>query len=92
MVDYMDMRKVEKVLKCLTHTGRPDIGGWNKRQVIGIKNGKLHCFESASHAAKILGIQRRNIASCCAGKRKHCGGIQWFFESDIDKWIVKINS
>lgn len=88
----MDMRKAKRVLKNMVHIGRPDIGGWNRKAVIGIKNGQLTYYSSAQVAGKILGIQRRNISHCCSGKRKHCGGIQWFFESDIDKWINLIKS
>jgi hypothetical protein len=86
--DYMDMRKARKVKRIgmMNLRGRSDIGGWNKRQVIGIKNGQFFVFESATKAAKILEIERRNISHCCKGKRKHCGGFRWFFEKDYHLW------
>jgi hypothetical protein len=93
--DYLDMRKAKRIkriaiknLKC-----NPNIGGWNKKQVIGIKENRIiGVFESATKAAERLKIQRRNIAHCCAGKRNKCGGIRWFFESDYDKWIIYLQS
>lgn len=86
--DYMDMRKARKVKRIgmLNLRGRSDIGGWNKKQVIGIKNGRFSVFESATKAANLLQIERRNISHCCEGKRKHCGGVRWFFEKDYHLW------
>ena len=87
--DYMDMRKAERIkhIGLQNLHGRKDLGGWNKKRVIGIKNGQLlSCYESATKAAKLMRLQRRNISACCEGKRKKCGGIYWFFEADYHKW------
>lgn len=87
--EWMDGRKQKRVKRNLSlkRNGRKDIGGWNKKQVIGIKEGRIFgVFPSAQHAAKKLNIQRRNICHCCNGKRKKAGGVNWFFESDFEKW------
>ena len=88
--DYMDMRKARKIKRIGKQNlrGRLDIGGKNKKQVIGIKDGKIiGVFESATKAAEILGLIRRNISHCCNGKRNRCGKIQWFLESENSKWF-----
>lgn len=92
-IDYMDMRKAKRVIRIGMQNlrVRHDIGGWNKKSVIGIKNGRFSVFESATKAARLLNLQRRNISSCCASKRKHCGGIAWFFEKDYERWKTLIN-
>lgn len=89
--DYMDMRKAPKIKRIALKNLRPrlDIGGQNKRQVIGIKEGKIiGVWESAVKASEKLKLQRRNIAHCCQAKRKHCGGIRWFYEADVQRWIT----
>ena len=89
--DYMDMRKAKRIKKnLLLGRGRIDIGGWNKKKVVGVKDGKWAVFESATKASEKLGLERRNINHCCNGKRKRCGGIMWFFESS-NEWIKLIN-
>lgn len=88
--DYMDMRKAKRVKRIGMQNlkGNPNIGGWNKKQVIGIKENRIiGVFESATKAAERTKLIRRNISHCCEGKRKHCGGIRWFFEADIERWI-----
>ena len=88
--EYMDMRKAKRIIRIAkqNHKGRADIGGHNKRQVIGIKDGVIiGVFESATKAAQRTGLIRRNISHCCQGHRKRCGKIMWFFEDEIDKWI-----
>lgn len=92
--DYMDMRKAKRIKRIGMMNLRPrmDIGGQNKRMVIGIKDGRIiGPFESAVKAAEKTKLIRRNIAHCCEGKRKHCGGIRWFYEADVQKWIVYVN-
>lgn len=87
MAEWMDGRKIKRVLKGLQRIGRKDIGGQNKRKIIGIKYGKIVCFfESSREAMRDTGINDRNIRHCCAGKRKKAGGIYWFFESDFYRW------
>lgn len=42
--------------------------------------GKLvRAFRSALEAGAELGINRKNISSCCLNKRKHAGGYAWRF-------------
>lgn len=88
--DYMDMRKAKRVKRIGMQNLRPryDIGGQNKRQVIGIKDGIIvGVFESAVKAAAKTKLIRRNITHCCQGKRHHCGGIRWFYEADLHRWL-----
>ena len=90
--DYMDMRhalRVKKNLELGRIKGNPCIAGWNRRRVIGIRDGKTCVYESSSEAGRMLGIQSRNISHCCNGKRKHAGGIRWFF-FDSDDWVYLI--
>lgn len=61
--------------------------GWGKKAVVAVNDKGIHRYcESISKAAQILGLQRRNISSCCHGKREKCGGYRWFFYDD-DRWI-----
>jgi hypothetical protein len=46
-------------------------------------------FESSEDAARKMGLIARNIRHCCTGKRKYCGGIQWFY-FEGDEWIYLI--
>ena len=88
--DYMDMRKAKRIKRIAKKNLKYNynIGGWNKKKVIGIKDGKIiGVFNSAHDAAKRLGLIRRNISHCCRGERNHCGGIRWFFESEINLWV-----
>jgi len=87
--DYMDMRKARRIKKNLElgRKGNPNIGGQNKREVVGIKDGKIYgVFESSTEAGKKLGLCSRNIRHCCEGKRAKCGGVHWFHTSNIDSW------
>lgn len=76
MAEWMDGRKIRKVMKYLEigrKMGNPSLSGSNRRSVVGIKDGKLFPFESINEAAEILkskGIKicARNISSVCAGK------------------------
>ena len=104
MSEWMDGRKKRKVLKCLEigrKLGNKNLPGLNRKQIVGIKEGKLIPFDSASTAAKILKskgvkINSRNICSVCNEKvqrfgkyqyiRKRAGGYQWFFADDINKY------
>lgn len=64
----------------------PAVRGWNKRAVVAINEKGEHRYcESATKAAEILGLIRRNITSCCQKKRKKCGGLYWFYY-DSDEW------
>ena len=73
----MDGRKHNKVRKNLLHNGRPDIGGWNKKHIIAMKDEKEYWFESATAAANALNLIRRNVSHVANGQRNHCGG--WKF-------------
>lgn len=84
--EWLPAESRAKSLLNLVHKGR-NIGGWNKKAVIGItRSGGLVRFQSSREAGLAFGIQDRNIRSVCNGKRKTCGGIRWFYE-DSKKWI-----
>jgi hypothetical protein len=102
--DYMDMRKANRIKKNLEigrHLGNKHLPGANRKEIVGIKDGKLIAFDSAVNAAKILKargirISQRNINSVCHKKlvvngkytyqRKRAGGYQWFFSEDIESY------
>lgn len=88
--DFMPEEHREKILKNLVRTGRADIGGWNKKPIIGVKNGKFYPFSSSFEASSKLNITARNIRKCANGERKTAGGIHWFFETD-KRWIEELN-
>jgi len=78
MKEWMDGRKIRKVLKCLElgrKQGNKQLAGSNQKMVVGIKDGKLTAFKSATDAAKILKakgvkINRRNINTVCHEKEQ----------------------
>jgi len=82
--EYMSPESIERLrLGHKNLKGRSDFGGWNKKKVIGIRNGVvIGIFASAAEAGRRLKLQRRNISHCCCGERQTCGGIMWFFVSD----------
>lgn len=97
MKDWMDGRKIKKVMKCLEIgrvKGNATMAGANKKQIIGIKDGKLIAFNCAANAetalrAKGIKVNRRNINKVCNGDdkhRKHAGGYRWFFANEVDKY------
>lgn len=88
--EWMDGRKCKKVLNNLQRVGNPNLAGWNARKVVGLKDGKFRIFKSCSDAGRQLGIQQRNINSCCNKKRKTAGGFLWYFEDD-NEWIKEHN-
>jgi hypothetical protein len=82
--EWLDGRKKRKILKNLTHVGRPDIGGWNEKQVVGISiDGKACVFESSKDVERKLGIESRNVRGCCEGKRNLAGGLFFMW---ADNW------
>jgi len=92
--DYLPkdkIRKMKKQILSLSGKGRKDIGGWNKKAVVAIKNGEFYgYFESCVNAADRLKVQRRNVSHVANGKRKHCGGFEFYFESEFEKWNNRI--
>ena len=42
-------------------------------------------YESAREAARVLGIARHSITSCCTGKRKSAGGFVWRYATNVNK-------
>lgn len=87
--DYIDMRKAKRIIRIAKQNlkCRSDIGGCNKKKIVGIKDGKfIGVFESSNDAERKLGIQARNIRSVCNCKRNHAGGIKWFYEKNIEQW------
>jgi hypothetical protein len=88
--EWMPKRAQKKILKNLEKVrpkgGNPNLPGANRRKVVCINaDGEWVTYKSATAAAEILSLQRRNICSCCQGKRKHCGGYRWFYWDD-DSW------
>ena len=71
--------------------GRMDIGGWNARKVIMIReDGRWFVFPSASEAGRKTGIQDTNIRKTCRKERRTAGGFRWFYEDD-NEWLEIIN-
>ena len=88
--EWMPKDKQKKILRNLDKVrpkgGNPDLPGSNRRKVVCInKDGEWVTYKSATTAAEILSLQRRNICHCCQGKRKRCGGYRWFYFAD-DSW------
>jgi hypothetical protein len=90
----------KKILANLTDEGRK-LGAKASKpllciKIVGILNGEfMGMFESASDAqrkmAKIgIKVCHENIRNCCKGKRQRAGGINWFYESDFEKWSKEI--
>jgi hypothetical protein len=97
MVDWMDGRKIRKVMKCLELgriKGHPELHRSNRKQIVGIKDGILKAFRDAGTAERYirsLGIKvnRRNINKVCHGDdihRKKAGGYQWFFSNEVESY------
>jgi hypothetical protein len=92
--EWMDGRKQKRVLKYLEigrKLGNKQLAGNNKIEVIGIKNGQLLSYKSATDAEKVfkfvgIKVNKRNINKVCHGLRKRAGGYQWFFASDVEKY------
>lgn len=67
--------------------GRRDIGGWNAKKVVMIReDGRWFVFPSASEAGRKTGIQDTNIRKTCRKERRTAGGYRWFYESD-NEWL-----
>lgn len=91
--DYIDTNKIPQLKANIPHTGRKNLWVSNQKPVVGIKDGQFFgVFDSATVAAQKLGLDKRNIGGCCHGRRKRCGGIEWYFEKEIDKWIHRLKS
>ncbi len=107
--EYFDMRKAKRVLKYLELgriKGNSSLPGRNRKEIVGIKDGKLIAFKSSIEAAKILKakgirVNSRNIRSVCHGKpelvqkkyhfiRRKAGGYEWYFASDVEKYKDKL--
>jgi hypothetical protein len=85
--NWLSETEQKKILKNLTHQGNANIGKYQGEKIVGIKNGKFHgVFDHSNEAGIKLNLCSRNIRSCCHGKRKSCGGINWFYEKDFEKW------
>lgn len=92
--EWMDMRKAKRIIRIAKQNLKPNmnLGGHNKKKVVLItEDGRWFCFESATKAAEILNLCRRNITHCCQGKRKKCGKYQWFYFED-DTWTRLIKN
>ena len=84
--EWMDSRHHSHVKSNLTNRGNPNLGGWNKKPIVTIINGRFVRYESTREAARKLGIKDRNICAVLKKKRKHCGGLRWFY-FDSNDWI-----
>jgi hypothetical protein len=75
MKDWMDGRKIKKVMKYLEigrGLGNSDLPGANRIPIVGIKDGKLFPFKSSVDAANILKakgvkVNAKNIRAVCLG-------------------------
>lgn len=86
--EWMPEKERERILEIGKKNLRvnPAVRGWNKRAVVAINEKGEHRYcESATKAAEILGLIRRNITSCCQKKREKCGGLYWFY-FDSSEW------
>lgn len=78
MKEWMDGRKIRKVIKGLQRTGNPNLAGWNAKPIIAIRDdGREFYFDCSNDAMRKTGIESRNIRSVCNGKRKKAGGFEW---------------
>ena len=69
------MRRQKRIEKC--------------KPIVTIYKGKLMRFASAGEACEKLGIpyeRKTNIYKVCKGKRQHCYGYRWWYESDRHIW------
>lgn len=94
--EWMPKEAQKKILKNLNKIrpkgGNPNLPGANRKRVVCINaDGEWVTYKSATTAAEILSIARRNICACCNGKRKHCGGFRWFYWDDDEwtKWVKR---
>lgn len=92
--EWMPKKAQKKILKNLDKVrpkgGNPIIPGHNRKKVVMVTpKGNCLVFESASEAARLMNLERRNISHCCEGKRHRCGGRWWFFFDD-DRWHIKL--
>lgn len=72
--DYMDMRKAKRIKRIALSNLKPNmnIGGWNSKQIVAIKDNQLFgVYKSSNDAERKTGVCARNIRSCCHYKRKH---------------------
>ena len=94
--DYLSVEMQNKCREQLSkgrkgRKGRKDIGGCNKKAVVAIKNGEFYgYFESSADAGRRMNLCARNINSVAHNKRGKCGGYEFYFESDFDKWNERI--
>jgi hypothetical protein len=97
MKDWMDGRKIKRVVKCLEigrKLGNKHLPEFNRKRIVGIKDGKLIAFNCAANAetaltAKGIKVSQRNINKVCGGKNKYrrrAGGYFWFFAENVEKY------
>lgn len=90
--DYMPEESVKIILEKMPHKGNHELWKTRRKQVVGIKKGKfIGIFESGAKAAEKLGLKQQSISKCCTGIMKKTGGINFFYESDFEKWSKLIN-
>ena len=99
MAAWMDGRKIKRVKKYLEighKLGNKKLAGANRIPIVGIKDGKLYSFESATKAAEILKakgirINKRNISHTVHGNRRRAGGFYCFNANDVNKYSKFLN-
>lgn len=63
----------------------------NAVEVVVFKDGrKVGIFQSATAAARELGLTARNVRHCVAGKRRSCGGYIFYRRDDHDAWLTAL--
>lgn len=69
-----------------------DDGGHKYIPIVQLSlNGDLvKRWEGIICASEELNIERRNIGSCCSGKRQKCSEFLWMYQEDYDKGLEKI--
>ena len=70
---YWYFKGEELVIRKNKTAGIPVVG-------INVKTGEEAEYESASRAAKTLGISKASITACCKGKRSTAGGYKWRYK------------
>lgn len=60
----------------------------NAVEVVAFKDGrKVGTYQSATIAARALGLEPRNVRNCAQGKRHSCGGYIFYRRDDFEVWM-----
>lgn len=85
-------RKIRKQLLRTRHNGNPNwvkgCKAHNAVEVVAFKDGrKVGTYQSATIAARELGLEPRNVRYCVSGKRHSCGGYVFYRRDDHETWM-----